>query len=415
MSSVSAVDNARLHRLLGQPELSRLIERLRRRFEAGASAHGVIILGNASVAERQAIEQLMGRPPGQGASLQIRLDVLEQVIQSAGIAPDLYSALETLGGPIRDRQAEKNHQELIWRAVFTGVREQAASLGLDGWLDDLEATGLLKRLARHDPDKAQDLLDQALRVTAALPGRGQPLSTLAATLLGDAHALDQGRPLATLVKKAAMVIGGCGETDSPEGDREVWASVGVLVGGALTSTALVLNLSADSGTATGSMLNLLQETGQPGYLTLRQLVQDTPNWNCRGRRVFICENPAVVAEAAERLGPHSAPLICTHGQPGAAVITLLRQLSEAGAELLYHGDFDWPGIRIGNIIVSRFGARAWRFDAAAYRAAQCRGGALNGRPVAAIWDEALMPLMEAHHHQLEEEQVIDDLLEDLCA
>lgn len=414
MSNVASIERARLHRLLGRPELSRLVERLRRRFEMGGGAQGILVLGNPDEAERRAIEQLMGRAPGRGTSLQIRLETLEQVIRSAGIAPDLYSAIEALGGHLCDRQAERAQQALAWRAVFTGVREQATGLGLAEWLDELEATGLLKRLTRHDMDRARDLLDQALRVVAALPGRGRPLSTLAATMLGDAHALDQGRPLATLVKKAAVIIGGGEEADSPESDREIWAGVGVLVGGALTSTVLVLNLPAGGETMTGQMLGPLRETGQPGYLTLRQLVQDAPHWHCRGSRVYICENPAVVAEAAERLGPRSAPLICTHGQPGAAVVTLLRQLNDAGAELLYHGDFDWPGIRIGNAIMRRFNARPWRFDAAAYRAARHTGNLLTGTPVPACWDEALMPLMEACNHQLEEEQVIDDLLDDLC-
>ena len=52
---------------------------------------------------------------------------------------------------------------------------------------------------------------------------------------------------------------------------------------------------------------------------------------------------------------------------------LLRMLAEAGCELRYHGDFDWGGIRIGNVIFGRLRARPWRFDTADYRAAADRG------------------------------------------
>jgi uncharacterized protein (TIGR02679 family) len=242
------------------------------------------------------------------------------------------------------------------------------------------------------------------------------LSTLAAKTLGDAHALDQGKPLATLATRAAARIAHT-ETEpeeSADSIREIWAGVGVLVGGAVTSVALVLNLPAAVNNATGRMLNALRESGEPVYLTLRQLVRSAPAWQCRDQTIFICENPAVPAEAAELLGPHCAPLICTQGQPHAAADILLRQLAAAGARLRYHGDFDWPGIHIGNGVMRRFAARPWRFDAAAYHAAERHGQPLRGIPVAASWDNELMPAMQACNRQVEEELVLDQLLADLA-
>ncbi|MFC9678231.1 DUF2399 domain-containing protein [Streptomyces sp. NPDC056948] len=35
--------------------------------------------------------------------------------------------------------------------------------------------------------------------------------------------------------------------------------------------------------------------------------------------------------------------MCLQGQPSAAALTLLRDLSTRGACLLCHGDFDWGG------------------------------------------------------------------------
>lgn len=87
------------------------------------------------------------------------------------------------------------------------------------------------------------------------------------------------------------------------------------------------------------------------------------------RPVYVCENPAVVAAAAERLSAGCAPLVCVEGQPKAAAHRLLGQLVEAGARLLYHGDFDWPGLAIANQLFNRHGATAWRFQAAGYEVA----------------------------------------------
>ncbi len=80
----------------------------------------------------------------------------------------------------------------------------------------------------------------------------------------------------------------------------------------------------------------------------------------------ICENPVVTAEAADRLGAAAAPLVCVGGQPGVAAMTLLRNLAENGAKLRYHGDFDWGGLRIGNVVFGRLPVVPWRFDTAAY-------------------------------------------------
>src|SRR5882724_389152 len=77
--------------------------------------------------------------------------------------------------------------------------------------------------------------------------------------------------------------------------------------------------------------------------------------------------------------------------------TLLSQLAKARAQLCYHGDFDWPGIRIGNHVMREHGAQSWRFGAADYEAAvdgaTGLGQALTGKTARALWDEGLMTAM----------------------
>jgi uncharacterized protein (TIGR02679 family) len=193
----------------------------------------------------------------------------------------------------------------------------------------------------------------------------------------------------------------------------VWASVGVL-DGELTNPVLALNLPGDPETATGRTLGIGAEAGQPLHLTARQLIRDPPELPVRGRTVFVCENPSVVAAAANRLGAGTAPLVCANAHPGAAATLLLRQLAGAGARLCYHGDFDWPGITIANGIIARFAAAPWRLDAGCYRSAAARGGPrLRGSPVTANWEPPLTKAMLALGVKVEEERVLDDLLVDL--
>jgi uncharacterized protein (TIGR02679 family) len=179
----------------------------------------------------------------------------------------------------------------------------------------------------------------------------------------------------------------------------------------LSSTVLVLNLPVATDTTTGRMLAGM--AGEPAVLTLRQLRR--PSRPRGGRTVSICENPVVVAEAADRLGTAAGPLVCIGGQPGVAATTLLRGLAASGARLRYHVDFDWGGLRIGNVVFGRLPVEPWRFDAAAYRHAAARGAGrpLTGEPVTCAWDPELAEAMRGTGHAVEEER--DELLADLAA
>lgn len=183
----------------------------------------------------------------------------------------------------------------------------------------------------------------------------------------------------------------------------------------LTAPVLAFGLPGDTTTATGRALAVWADAGQPVHLSLRQLLRDPPRLPLGGRAVFVCENPSVVAEAAARVGTDCAPLVCTSGHPAAAATTLLQQLSAAGAQLRYHGDFDWPGLTIANNVLRRHSATAWHMTAADYTGALgAAGRPLRGAPTSAGWDPALTAAMRRHGLRIEEELVIDDLLADLA-
>ncbi len=404
---VAGADLERLRRLLGGEELRWLVERARARLERGLSLQGTVTLEGSTEAQRRAVARLLGRPVGRGGSLHVSLPAVEAVLLGADLAPDLAAAVQALGGPVTDRAAERSAAEQHWSAVLA-VAEQAAQRrpALTPWVEWLRGSGLLRRLAGGASERAR--LD-------LLPAGGQPLSVVAAAGAGDGHLLDPDQPLATLVLRAAALIGGTPQGDGAEWRRTVWASVGVLAG-ELTNPVLTLNLPGDPRTATGRALAVWAEAGQPVHLTARQLLRDPPDLSALRRSgVFVCENPSVVAETANRLGTASAPLICANTHPGSAATVLLRQLGAAGARLRYHGDFDWPGITIANGIMARFGALPWRLDAGAYRsAAPPDGPRLRGSPISATWDPGLTEAMLELGVKVEEERVLDDLLDDLA-
>lgn len=231
----------------------------------------------------------------------------------------------------------------------------------------------------------------------------------AADILGSAHALDDGAPVATLALSGARAVTGHPEGAGAAWRRAAWASAGLLRDD-VSSTVLTLNLR---GTAA---LDWMADVGEPCVLTLRQLAHRPPR--TAPPVVHICENPAVLSAAADNHGPAARPLVCVQGQPSAAALTLLAALHGQGAAFRYHGDFDWGGLRIATTLLGHVPWQPWRYTAADYHEAVAAAGPglwpLEGNPAPAPWDPALARALAEHGLRVEEEAVLDALLTDLA-
>ncbi|WP_214109183.1 TIGR02679 family protein [Acrocarpospora catenulata] len=404
----------RLRRLLGGEETAWLVDRARRRLAQGRPLTGTITLTSASPGQRRAIELLLGRRAGTGTSLSVSLDEVDQMLRASGVAPEgLHEAVVRLGGPVRDLAAENAALAAAWLRAFGRLDTLIADRPeLSGWRSWLETTGLVRRLA-PTADEARPLLDHLTSILARLPAPGLPLGRLAAETCGDAHALDEGRPLATLALSAARALAGLPYTDGGRADarRAAWAAVGVHLDD-LSSLVLCLGLTGDDRTPTGRILNAATEAGEPCVLTLRQLRRhETP---LTAGLVRICENPVVIAAAADELGPSCPPLVCASGRPSAAVWHLLDLLASSGATFAYHGDFDWGGVAIATAVHERIGFQPWRFDTPSYQAVPA-SAPLTGRPHPTPWAPDLSQAMAQRAVRVEEELVLSDLLTDLAA
>jgi len=420
---VSVAIDPRLQRLLGGEALAPLRKRLRGFFERADPLMPPtdLRIGDLSPQEHLALAALTGRAPRTANSMRIDIDALDAALRDAGLAASLREALERLDGPIVYGAAVRAAAQTRWRAVAALCSHDA----LAQWLQTAAGLGVLKRLAAQDADAAQRLCHRAQAVLQRLPAGGVPRSELAALVLGDAHALDAGQPTATLVLAALRQAEASplADTSSDElpgeaaGDlpeeraRDIWARAGVLVN-ELARPVLFLNLPVRGDSAAVAAL------GEPAYASLRRLLRAPPAWAVAGREVYVCENPNLLAIAADRLGLRCAPLVCTDGMPAAAQRCLLTQLARAGARLRYHGDFDWPGLHIANHVMRAYAAQPWRFGTADYQAAVASlpqvDHRLTGKPVAAAWDAALAPAMQAHGLAIAEEALAAHLLQDLA-
>lgn len=143
--------------------------------------------------------------------------------------------------------------------------------------------------------------------------------------------------------------------------------------------------------------------------------------------VHVCENPTVIDVIARRWsaqidgreqdGQDLHPVVvCTSGQPSAAVIELLTGLTSAGSECRYHGDFDWAGLRIARFLSGAVPWTPWRFSAEDYLSAvedQSLSLPLAGTPAESPWDPELADAMAGRGLAIEEEAVADLLAADV--
>uniref|UniRef100_UPI003F497675 TIGR02679 family protein n=1 Tax=Cupriavidus yeoncheonensis TaxID=1462994 RepID=UPI003F497675 len=421
MTNTNPAVDPRLQRLLGGTALHELRMRLRRVFTrvhdgtGDASAAEPVLLTKLSPVEHEALALLTGRPPRTAKSIRLDIAAMDATLRAAGIAESLRAALEILDGPIVNPTAIKAGIRAAWEQMLT--HESWHPL-LRAWLGAPSAIQLLKRLSRQDVATGRTLLKRANMVVDRLPASGVPRSQLAAETLGNAHALDRGEATATIILAAWRHQER--RTDDYEGDpdqtqpsdervRDIWARAGVLVN-ELARPVLYLNLPVGKSSR-GEM------PGEPNYTSLRRLLRSAPAWTVYDTTVFVCENPNIVAIAADVLGERCAPLVCTDGMPAAAQRVLLTQLSQGGARLAYHGDFDWAGLRIGNYVMQAWSAVPWRFRNSDYEAAVATCGAtrheLGSDFVSAMWDDRLAISMQCLGTAIAEEAVAKTLLEDL--
>lgn len=395
---MTSTTDERLLRLLGGAELSDLRARLRRRYELGPADGKLpsIQVGKLNQTERAALASLVGRKGGVATSITIDVAEIDRALSDAGIAPSLRAALERLDGPIVHRETELSRIRDRWASVLSSCLHR----DLVAYLSSPLNSGVLKRLSGNQSDFASVICRQTEGILVRLPAAGVPRAQIAAELLGDAHGLDSARPVATLT---LAVLRNRSSADTGD-DRDTWAAVGILVN-ELARPALFMNMPCSG---------LPVSSGEPQYASLRLLARRPPDWAMAGRAILVCENPNLVAILADRLGTACPPVVCVDGHLGAAQRTILKQLKASGADLRYHGDYDWPGISIANNVIAKYGAVPWHFSAADYIAAAESApqlaAPLSGRPVVASWDEDLTAAMTRTGIKIEEEAIAERII-----
>lgn len=408
---------------VSDPGLDLLWTAARDRLERnGLQPRGVVALTDLDRPARHALSGLLGRTVVQDHH-RVNLALLDEVLRERSGAAGLLAVLEILGGPLRNRAAERSDRAASREAPYIAAREWlrnhpevAGQPWIEQWLTAVRRSGVAARSG--DPA----LVVRALQVLAELPATGRdagdhrysPMARneVAARATGNAHALDDDSPLPLLVLRALALIAGVHAPNGSVAKRALWEQFGVSAD-ALSSTCLALGLAPLGSSGVARRLAIAAGGRDPVHLTSWDLAKD-PLLVPAGTRVLVCENPRVL-EAIAQSPVDTVAVVCTSGVPGLVTLDVLDRLARSGANLAYHGDFDWPGLAMANRLVARLGCHPWLMAEADYLAGvRPDGPILTGKAVTASWDAALAPAMRAHAVAVHEEAVLPRLLNRLA-
>lgn len=336
------------------PGPAKVLTAVRRRLEAGHGRNGAPLRIVLTQSERDEVGRLLGITWAL-STRGIRIHLLAEAISQVG--SDLDALLRALHGPLGDRPAER----ALARAAAEAERDQAArELTRAGVADTVVEAWLASRgLPKAGTGILRQLAADVASVLNHLPATNETvlLSVLAVTALNDTHALDRGSRTAAAVLRIAAPLTDDSRQSEAEAWRSAWERLGVVCD-ELSSRVLVLNLPLHGRAAACRLTNAA--AGEPLWLTWRCLTRTFTTYE---PDIYVCENPTVVAAAANSLGPRCRPLICTNGRPSCATRRLIAGLAADGATMWIRADDDPVGHQIVDELVSIApGARLWRYD-----------------------------------------------------
>ncbi len=399
--SSQAVDSTRSF----SPGLAPVWLAVHKRLSTGQPVSRVSV-GPLTDEQREALADLLGLDRLPARKLTISLARLEQVV-----GEDIREVVTAQVGPLGNRTEElrldKEQKSELWEWLATHPVVEAQP-ALKPWAVGVQRSGLFN----GSLDETRAELRKVLDVLHALPTTGLPLPVFADTVLSDPHGLDEGSRRASLVLRALAAIFDVPWPDDTAARRELWKRAGVS-DDELSSTVLVAGLRPPGDGPLETNLRTCANSGDAAAVTLRQL-RRWPLESGLPTAVWTFENPSVMALALERFGTSCPPIICTSGWPSSAGVLLLEQLSNAGATVYYHGDFDGEGLRIASSVVARVGAVPWHLTAADYTREADSPGPPAGRVTSVPWDRELGDELARRGVTVPEERVAARLLDTLA-
>ncbi|OED42954.1 hypothetical protein AB833_04900 [Chromatiales bacterium (ex Bugula neritina AB1)] len=395
---------------LRDPALMPLWRSCRQRLDRyGPDYRGSLRLPDLSDHALLTLDSLLDKPH----TTRVALPALEEALVFRGVATDLSKALTRLGAPentvlaVQRAAAEQRKNARIAVDAEVAVWSESWQHAWVSWLFRSSAmTGVDATAAVAQVQQVRALIDTIESVDDSLSR-----NDLAATLFGNAHALDDGCVLERSARRALWHrLGEC--LDYQQG-RLIWNATGIMTD-RVSAPVLTWRLKLLSSTPLGRLCDAANAARIPLHLSLQALSELDITTTAPTQTILVVENPRLLEVAADRQLPKT--VIATNGNPSTAVTTLLQALIDQRHTLHYHGDFDTAGIAICHRM-TQLGCQPWRMNSTDYVAAIEKAQAMDiNLPIddklcgETPWDPSLQHAMRKHRKVVHEEFLIDEVL-----
>lgn len=391
------------------PGLGELWAAIRQRLDRnGPDWRGAITLPDLDQASDLSLSSLLGRKPPR----RLYLQELETSLVQRNIGEDLSDAITRVGHPpsaaaAKRREARTRSQAA--RAALGNAIESWEEPWASDWSDEVQRSGIIGGLDGEAATRLADNVRRLLDHLDAAADQSASRTEVAASLFGSAHALDRGQTLATAAETA--IRHRTGQTGL-EG-RALWEEAGILAD-RVSAPVLTWSLPTTGTSPLDTLIRAATSGALPVHISLMALRQHTISIP-QGSPVLVVENPRLVEAAAERELPGC--VIATNGNPTTALWSLVGQLLQSSARLLYHGDFDAAGLAICRRMQTG-DCQPWLMGRSDYEAA-IDTAAQSGVPLehdprdcgTTPWDPALQNTFNRRRLKVHEEFLLHELLE----
>lgn len=200
------------------------------------------------------------------------------------------------------------------------------------------------------------------------------LAVFAAERFGDPHFLDFDRTAGRMLLEILATEQGDAlhTVEFSRIRRRLWADYGLLADD-VSASIMIAGFRPSGRRPAAVSARAHSDVGEVALLTVAGAVLLDTLWlPDDNKTVIVVENPSIIREAARRLGPLCPPMVCSQGNPDTGSVTsgtwdFLDVLHEQGAELLFHADFDFQGIRLLNSFLGHFdNSKAWLMESEDY-------------------------------------------------
>lgn len=400
----------------------RFFDALRQKWKKYGRPAGVILLKDATGAEREALGRFSGKTYFAG-DIRITVAEFEKALQETKFSDLTIQELlegyygEKLEKNTSVRQRQQDRRLAYYESLLKDAGPDVAAWLQCAWHEHRYGYVLMKSLYETAPEELRRIIS-ALSALAALRQDDRRLAVISARISGNPHYFDVNQPAGKLLICFLSCQSQAEEPKSAEGRLELYYKNGLRPDD-MSSFTFLYGIHLYGPRGLHPAYEGFISCQEPYTVTLSNL-KNIQKADSYAKRVYVVENQTVFSDLCACALDKNIAIMCTSGQVRTASLIVLDLLVAQNCQIFYSGDLDPEGILIADRLVTRHPdhIRPWHMAPADYNLAISQEPITTARlkQLANIKNEnlrALIPLLQAKKKAGYQELLLERLKYDI--